>query len=167
MISPQPTSKNYNSLYHDFTEAYTNVHSLTREFYPMAKRFVEHTEPELNRIVQKISNEESEQGGPMAYEKLVLYMNHFDDFTLMANKLFADLKVLLERSDKFMNRMIDLKINQPEWNVTDPEKCYQELIPELGQLVEGLKEMPDRATGLVTKMKKLETDWKKTRDKIG
>ncbi len=166
MITPHPTSKNYNSLYRDFTEAYTSVHSLTREFYPMAKRFVEHTEPELNRIVQKISHEESDKGGPLAYQNLVLYMNHFDDFTLMANKLFADLKSLLERSDKFMNRMLDLKLSQPDWNIADAEKYYNELIPELGELVDGLKQMPERAAGLAVKMKKLETDWKKTKEKI-
>jgi hypothetical protein len=166
MISPHQSSKNYNALYHDFTEAYTSVHSLTREFYPMAKKFVEHTEPELSRIVQKISHEESDRGGPLAYQNLVIYMNHFDDFTLMANKLFADLKILLERSDKFMNRMIDLKMKQPDWNITEAEKCYKELIPELGDLVEGLKQMPERANGLVAKMKKLEIDWKKTKEKI-
>jgi hypothetical protein len=166
MITPYQETKNYNTLYHDFTEAYTNVHSLTRDFYPQAKRFVEHTEPELNRIVQKISHTESDSGGPMAYQNLVLYMNHFDDFTLMANKLFADLKKLLERSDKYMNHMLDLKMSQPNWNINDAESCYKELLPELGELVEGLREMPIRATGLLTKMKKLESEWKKTKEKI-
>src|ERR1700722_4280560 len=101
MQSPQQHHTEYNSLYHDFTEAYTSVHSLTRDFYPRAKKFVEHTEPELTKFVDKVSRSESDKGGPLAYQNLVLYMNHFDDFTLMANKLFADLKVLLERSDKF------------------------------------------------------------------
>jgi hypothetical protein len=124
MISPNKAPKEYNSLYHDFTEAYTSVHSLTRDFYPQAKRFVEHTEPELNRIVEKISHTESDRGGPLAYHNLVHYMNHFDDFTLMANRLFADLKTLLERSDKFMNHILELKVSQPEGNISDAEKRY-------------------------------------------
>ena len=160
-----PHQKDYNSLYHDFTEAYTNVHSLSREFYPQAKRFVEHTEPELTHFVQKISHSESDKGGPFAYQKLVLYMNHFDDFTLMANKLFADLKIMLERSDRFMNRLLDIKMSQHNSN-NETGKCYPELVSELDELVSGLKQMPERATGLVVKMKKLETDWKKTKEKI-
>ena len=165
MMAPQTNTKDYNSLYHDFTEAYTNVHSLSREFYPQAKRFVEHTEPELNHFVQKISHSESEKGGPFAYQKLVTYMNHFDDFTLMANKLFADLKAMLDRSDRFMNRLLDIKMNT-ESKHNDTGKNYPELVPELDELVIGLKQMPERATGLVVKMKKLEADWKKTKEKI-
>ena len=166
MTSPHLQNKDYNSLYHDFTEAYTNVHSLTRDFYPQAKKFVEHTEPELTRFVEKISHSETEKGGPQAYQKLLHYMNHFDDFTLMANKLFGDLKVLLERSDRFMNRMLDLKMSHPDFKINDAESCYKELLPELDELEAGLQQMPERATGLVVKMKTLETDWQKTKAKM-
>ena len=165
IASPQTTTKDYNALYHDFTEAYTSVHSLSGEFYPRAKKFVEHTEPELTSLVHKISHSESEKGGPFAYQKLVAYMNHFDDFTLMANKLFADLKVMLERSDRFMNHLLDLKMNQ-KYNGGDLSDSNPELVSELDELVSGLKQMPERATGLVVKMKKLEAEWIKTKEKI-
>lgn len=166
MASPHEDLRDYNSLYHDFTEAYTSVYGLSREFYPQAKRFVEHTEPELTMIVTKISHSENDKGGPFAYQKLVLYMNNFDDFTLMANKLFADLKVLLEKSDKFMTRLLDIKMNIKSKTNDDARQRYSELIPELDELVNGLKQMPERASGLVMKMKKLETDWEKTKEKI-
>ena len=166
MTSPQDHYKQYSNLYHDFTEAYTNVHSLTREFYPQAKRFVEHTEPELIRYVDKISHNQSYQGGPFAFEKLVHYMNHFDDFTLMANNLFTDLKTVLEKSDRFMNRLIDIKLKLPKTGSENSDKYYEELMPELTELVTGLKQMPERANGLENKMRKLETDWKKTKEKI-
>lgn len=167
MIPHTQHHKDYNALYHDFTEAYTSVYSLSREFYPQAKKFVEHTEPELSSFVDKISNAENEKGGPIAYQKLVLYMNHFDDFTLMANRLFADLKSVLERSDKFMNRLIELKMSmESKPNDGLSEKNYNELLPELDELVNGLKKMPERATQLALKMKKLEVDWNTTKAKI-
>jgi len=166
MISPRDQYKQYTALYHDFTEAYTNVHSLSREFYPKAKNFVEHTEPELTRFVEKISRSQGNQGGSYSYQKLMNYLNHFDDFTLTANKLFTDLKLLLGKSDNFMTRVISIKLNHTSDYEEGSLPHYMELMPELNELIADLKRIPERTANMEAKMKKLENDWIKTKEKI-
>ena len=166
MTSPQDDIKEYNELYHSFTEAYINVHSLTRDFYPQAKKFVEGIDPELAVFAKKLSGEANKASEPFAYQSLVQYMNHFDDFTLMANKLFSDLKIVLQRSDDFMTRLLDLKMNLNKIEKGTPEELYIGLIPELNELLTALKQIPDRATQLEDRMKHLESDWQKTKEKI-
>jgi len=166
MTSAGDQYKQYTSLYHDFTEAYTHAHSLTREFYPQAKKFVEHIEPELTNYIEKISHGKSEQGGSYSYQKLLHYMNRFDDFTLMANKLFIDLKMGLEKSDNFMTRVIDIKLSKSHINNNPSDQLFIALMPELNELIADLKHFPERANNLETKMKKLESDWQKTKEKI-
>ena len=166
MITSRDQYRHYTALYHDFTEAYNNAQSLTREFYPQAKKFVEHTEPELTRFMKKISSGAGDQGSSYAYQKLIHYVNHFDDFTLSANKLFTDLKQAIEKSDHFMNRLIELKLKHKTETGETPENIYTDLLPELEELTSGLKQIPERAGILDVKMKKLENDWTKTKEKI-
>jgi hypothetical protein len=165
MLPAREQYKQYTALYHDFTEAYTNVHSLSREFYPMAKRFVEDTEPELTGFVEKISRGQAAQSGSYSYQNLVNYMNHFDDFTLDANVLFTDLKLLLGKSDNFMTRVIDLKLSHKN-DDDNSLQYFMALMPELSDLITGLKQIPERANSLEEKMKRLENEWSKTKEKI-
>jgi len=166
MTSPRDDIKEYNELYHSFTEAYINVHTLTRDFYPEAKKFVERTDPELAMFAEKLAPSIASSGEPMAYQKLVQYINHFDDFTIAANKLFGDLKLVLHRSDEFMTRLLDLKMRLSKTEKENPTQVYVELIPELNELILLLKQIPHRATKLEDKMKNLETDWQKTKQSL-
>jgi hypothetical protein len=164
MTSPHDDMKEYKELYHSFTEAYINVHSITRDFYPVAKKFVEHTEPELSGYVEKGSY--TPQQNQIAYQKLVQCINHFDDFTISANKLFGDLKTVLHKSDNFMTRVLDQKISADKAGSATPPQFYTALIPELNLLIACLKQIPERAANLEEKMKQLELDWKKNKEKI-
>jgi hypothetical protein len=166
MTSPRDDIKEYNELYHSFTEAYINVHSITRDFYPQAKRFVEGVDPELAVFAEKLSPNASTEAGPVAYQRLVKYMNHFDDFTLAANKLFADLKKVLHNSDDFMTRLLDLKMNSAKAEKDPLPELYAGLIPELKELITALQLIPDRAAKLEATMKHLENDWQKTKEII-
>jgi len=166
MTSPVDQYKRYNALYHDFTDAYTNVHSLVGDFCPMIKKFVEQTEPELTRHIENISETMGNEGKPYSYHKLVNYMTHFDDFTLTANKLFVDLRGALQQSDDFMTRLIDLKMNLKKTGDDGSYAPFIALMPELNELITALKPIPERAVALETKKKKLESDWQITKEKI-
>jgi hypothetical protein len=166
MTPPKEEIKQYSSLYHDFTEAYTNVHVLTREFYPVAKKFVESTEPEINRYVKKISEPNSTGASPRSYQMLLHYMNHFDDFTLNANKLFRELQLVLDKSDGFMIKVLDIKQKMNEQERNEVKEPLLDLMPELNELLTSLKMMPGKAEELETRMRKLQADWNKTKEKF-
>ena len=163
MTSPRDDIKEYNELYHTFTESYINVHSIARDFYPEAKRFVERVDPELAIFAVKLSPDSSIASAQPFHQKLVQYMNHFDDFTVMANKLFADLKKVLNSSDDFMTRLLDMKMNSNKAEKGPPPELYVSLIPELRKLIIALQLIPDRAIKLETRMKNLENDWQETK----
>jgi len=163
MPFPQEPNKQYNTLYHDFTQAYTHVHVLAVEFYPMAKKFVETTEPEIMRYMRKIS---SDQANDNFYHSLLTYTNQFDDFTLAANRLFRDVRSLLTQSDGFMNKMINLKEESQHAAPNELTANYPQLVPELTGLLGELKRVPERATEVESRLKKLERDWLKTKQKI-
>ena len=155
----------FNALYQEFTVAYINVHVVRREFYLNAKKFVEQTEPELTVSVEKISKSENYQANPFAYQTLVNYLNQFDDFTLTTNKMFSDLQIVLDKSDAYMNKLVERKIDVKN-PAPEPETVYSELIPELNELTTGLKKIGDWATSLETKMNAMQNTWAKTRDAI-
>jgi len=164
-MPPSDQDRLYQSLYNDFTVAYVNVHVVRREFYPLAKKLVERTEPELNTYLEKVSGGANQQTNFEAHEQLVRYMGQFDDFTLIANRMFSDLQMMLDKSDAYMNKMLERKTN-PNKPADDPTVFYKELMPELDQLVNGLKQISERAALLESKMQKLETEWEKTKEKI-
>ena len=166
MTSPRDEIKEYNELYHCFTEAYFNAHSLTRDFYPQAKKFVESTDPELALFAEKLSLNAGTGEERSAYQRLVQFLNHFDDFTMMANKLFGDLRLVLRKSDDFMTRLLDLKMKSNKAEKENPSELYISLIPELNELITALKQIPDKAVKLEERMKHLESDWQKTKEKI-
>ena len=162
MIPPDDELRQYNSLYHDFTRAYTDVRSLNRGFYPEALKFVEHTEPELARYVKKLHTREND----LDYQKLSIYLEHFDNFTLLVNKLLVDLKAAMDKSDRFMTRLFELRISTENKEGEDPNLLYIQLMPELSELVTGLKQIPQRAACLEMKMHKLENDWEKAKQQL-
>ena len=85
---------------------------------------------------------------------------------MMANKLFGDLRLVLRKSDDFMTRLLDLKMKSNKAEKENPSELYISLIPELNELITALKQIPDKAVKLEERMKHLESDWQKTKEKI-
>ena len=163
MIPPQDELKQYSMLYHDFTRAYTNVRLLTRDFYPEAQRFVESTEPELTKYVEKLDKCYEKR---IDYQKLVIYLKHFDEFKVLVNRVLGDLKTALDKGDRFMTRLFELKLALEKKDGEDPNLLYVQLMPELNELVKDLRQIQERAACLEMKMRKLENDWDRAKEKF-
>jgi hypothetical protein len=149
------------STFADFKEACMHANQVTKELYQSAKKFVDTVEPEINQCVKKISVYKS--GPPYSYESVFSYMNHFDDFTLSANRLFTEAKKVLEQSENCMQRVTSVKNGTGETAADKPEEDVL-LSNEISELFKQLKTLPLRTLDLQKEMKKLESNWKKTRE---
>jgi hypothetical protein len=150
------------STYADFKEACIQANQVTQDLYKSAKKFVETVEPEINQCVKNISVYKS--GPPYSYEAVFSYMSHFDDFALSANKLFTEAKKVLEQSENCMQRISSVKNGTGETAGGSAEEDYL-LSSEISELFKQLKILPLRTQDLEKEMKKLENNWKRTREK--
>ncbi|MDB5285000.1 MAG: hypothetical protein JWO06_4075 [Bacteroidota bacterium] len=159
--SPGELSKQYGVLYHNFTEAYANVDQITRDFYPITKRFIEGIEPEINTYMSKMSEDES-LSGPKSHQALLKYMNHFDDFILKANGVFSEVKKILDNSNHFLTKVVAIK----SANSDLLEDKQLPLILELKLLLDHLVKINEQVMILDNERKRLETSWHRTKVKL-
>lgn len=166
MPTPGKQLKDYDALYHDFTVAYADFHLLKQELYPTTKRFIETTEPELNRLVKRLESGTSSNATPMLFQTLMKYMSHFDDFILEANRFFGELKEMHNQCDGFMQKVLAVKANAEQTGNQHDLDALQLFTPELDNLLNQIRQMPEKADALDKKMKKLTEQWVKTKDKM-
>jgi hypothetical protein len=162
MLPPVEKMKQYHTLYHSFTEAYSNANQVKVDFYPQAKRFVDGIAPEIDKYLNNLSMARGSATTPRSYEMVMNYMHGFDDFTISANKLFTNLGRVLNESEQFMVRIIDLKQNSSSTIIPGSFENYTNMIPELNDLLARLQQIPPHVDELHRQMTKLERDWKKT-----
>jgi hypothetical protein len=166
MIPPGNLNQQHKTLYHDFADAYTHLYQMSKELYPAARKFVEKTEPEINQYMGKIAGLLANQsGGNTGYQDISRYMSRFDDFTIVANKVFSEVNTVINSSEKLISRKLEIQKAEGE-KANETSNGYELLIPELSDALAKLRKAQSDSDELEKHIYKLTGQWNRIKERF-
>lgn len=165
-VPPTNEVENLKAVQHDLQEVYQDVTTRLEEIYPLPKKFIEQTAPAVDKYLKEFSKPSTGNDNYFVFQAIMGFMQQFDDFALMTNKIFTDYKVSADNYKEHEQRIIQLLQENTEDMVNESAKSYQELTPELIELSNRLKSVKERSEEMVKRLERIETRWNKIKSRI-
>ena len=168
-MSQLPPEHNFESLQMvrgNLDEVCENVSRHFEQIYPLPTRFIEQTAPAVDKYLREFSNPGAHNGNYFVFQAIMGFMQPFDDFALMTNKLFSDYKNNLDEYKSYTQKLAGLP-NVNHTAMTDESaQRYEALTPELLELSNRMKAVKERSDEMVKRLEKIETRWNKIKTRL-
>lgn len=156
-MTPEEQYHQYLELHRDFSETYSSLYRYILEFYPQPQKFIAEASPEIDHYVKNFSASEQDERVMNSFESLFYFAKHFREFTITANEVFDEYKLLHDASGAYIKRVFRLKEKDKIHNECDSE--YAQLIPTLTKLITGFKQVKYKTDAAAQNLQRLQSEW--------
>jgi hypothetical protein len=165
-LPPENHCDNLQSARGNLDEVCENVSRHFEEIYPLPKKFIEQTAPAVDKYLREFSNPSTHNGNYFVFQAIMGFMQQFDDFALMTNKLFTDYKTNLDEYKAYNLRLSGLNKKNEDAMSNESAQKFEELTPELMELSNRMKAVKERSEEMVKRLEKIETRWNKIKTRL-
>lgn len=149
----------YNLSHHNFIEAYKMINQYVAELYQLPKKLVEDAGQALDTFCCEESGTNTNFKVENTCEVIIDFMDQVDEFTVHTIRLFNEHKKHVDETKNYIRKVSALKAKYRNGNSPKELKEYNQLAPELNNLLEELKKIKGKADDMVVRLEKLEFRW--------
>lgn len=160
------TYEQYHLTHSNFVEAYKMVNEYVTELYKLPKRFLDETEGTMNLISNKQFAPKSPSDSDSSMRDVVDFMNQLDEFTMHTIGLFNKHMAHIDETEVYMQHAMALEAKVDGTNLGEYAKEYAVLTPRVDELMQGLKQIKERADDTLAWLQKLEVKWEDVQVKV-
>ncbi|HLP21882.1 MAG TPA: hypothetical protein VK174_16325 [Chitinophagales bacterium] len=166
MTNLNSAAEQYHFTHSNFVEAYKMVNEYVTELYRLPKRFLEETEGTMNALTNKHFAPKAPSANDTNMRVVVEFMDQLDEFTMNTIDLFNDHMKHIDATEAYMKKAVALE-SPTVGIIENPDaQVYSQLIPEVEQLLGGLKEIKQRADDTLGWLEELEVNWETIQGEI-
>lgn len=158
--------ENYHLTHSNFVEAYKMVNEYVTELYKLPKRFLDETEGTMNLISAKQFAPKSPSASDSSVRVVVDFMNQIDEFTQHTIGLFNKHMDHIDETEAYMQKAAALEQKIDIKNPGEYANEYAALTPRVNELMQGLKQIKERADETLGWLKQLELQWEDVQVKV-
>ncbi len=149
----------YHLTHSNFIEAYRMVNEYVTELYRLPKQFLDETEGAINAVSNKHFTPKSPSSNDKSMRVVVEFMDQLDEFTMHTINLFNEHMKHIEATEVYMKKVIILDTQNAGNKAVAKAGEYSRLIPEVNNLMDGLKDIKVRADETLSWLERLEMNW--------
>lgn len=158
--------ENYHLTHSNFVEAYKMVNEYVTELYKLPKQFLDETEGTMGLISGKQFAPKAPSESDKSVRLVVDFMDQLDEFTMHTIGLFNKHMDHMDETEAYMQKAIALQDKVTPQNHGQFLKEYAVLTPQVNELMQGLKQIKERADDALAWMEKLELKWEDVQVKV-
>lgn len=158
--------QNYHLTHSNFVEAYKMVNEYVTELYKLPKQFLDETEGTINLLTQKHFTPKSPSANDKSLRIVLDFIDQLDAFTMHTIALFNEHSNHIDQAEVYMRKAVKVQAAVNHKNVGLLATEYNRLIPEVNQLLEGLKTIKIKADETLVWLEQLETEWEVLQQKV-
>ncbi|MES2619945.1 MAG: hypothetical protein V4615_03765, partial [Bacteroidota bacterium] len=147
-------------------EAYQMINEYVAELYHLPEKLVEDAGQTLESMCCEKSKPLSDLKMHRSCQVVIDFMDQLDDFTVHTIKLFGQHKKHVEATRVYIRRVSALKTKHKGSNSVKELEDYNKLMPELDNLLNGLKLIKESADNMIARLDKLDLRWQTIKVKV-
>lgn len=153
------TKSTYETSHHNFVRAYKMINEYVTGIYLLPQKLADDAGKTLDNYYIPANTPGSEEKINTSCRLVIDFMNQLDDFTVQTMQLFKEHKKHVNATREYMRRVSTAQLNHPGSPFEAGNDTTALLTPELNNLMDGLKEIKDKADKMITRLEKLEMRW--------
>jgi len=155
--------EHYRKAHQDFMKVYKVLYEEVCNFSFLPEKFIQETEPVIDRYLNNISNAEQQRIG---LQVITDFISNFYLFMDEATEMFTEHQALAGQTMKYMEKVSFLNRKNQDRYIRDCEDDYLQLIPELNKLRDILVEARKKVDKTNHSLNQLKPVWERIKDKI-
>lgn len=156
----------YNASHHNFIMAYKIINEYVAELYKLPKRLVEDAGQALDNFCCEDQKPAANYKIKKSCRVIIDFMDQLDVFTVHTIGLFNEHKKHVDQTRVYIRKISALKMKYNGSHTEKEMEEYARLAPELNKLLEGLRNIKQKADDMITRLEKLELRWENIKVKM-